>query len=326
MPFRFARLFLAFAFASALVVRTAEAAEPDTVEVLLQKGSEARSQGRDEEALKYFEQADAARKSPTTRAQIALAEQALGLWVRAENHLLEALAQPDDPWVQKHKPALEGALATIRQHLGTLEVRGLAPDVSATFVVDGAVVGKTPLAAGLRVESGKRLFEVRAPGYHTLTRTVWIPEGGVARETVNLVRSTETKPASEDHTTVNAPASTSSTRRTLGWVSIAVGGAAAAFGGVSLVLRQGATDSYNSPECPGVGAGVPQSATCQSYIDAESTWKTVAIASFIGAGAFLVTGVVLVATGSPSSSAVAPRSSRSNWIECGAGFLCPARF
>ena len=311
----------------------AHAADPDPVEALIQKGSEARSQGHDEDALKYFEQADAARRSPTTRAQIALAEQALGLWVRAETHLLEALAAPDDAWVLKHKPALLGALATIRQHVGTLELRGLAATDVVTIVVDGAVVGKTPLSEALRVEAGKRQLELRAPGYHPLTRIVWIPEGGVARESVTLIRASEPRSRDDDHPRNPSPGPVSTTRRTLGWVSIAVGGAAAAFGGVSLGLRQGAVDGYNSPECPGIGAGIAQPANCQSHIDAEGTWKTMAIASFIGAGVLLVTGVVLVATAPASGGSRAFRrdpsttlAAENTWIACGAGFLCPARF
>lgn len=302
----------------------ARGAEVDPVDALIQKGSEARSQGHDEDALKLFEQADAIRRSPTTRAQIALAEQALGLWVKAEAHLLEALSQPNDPWVQKHKPALEGALATIQQHVGTLELRGLAPNVTVAIVIDGAPISKAPSTSGFRVESGKRQLEVRARGYHPLTRTVWIPEGGVARETLTLVPDTGRRTDDPGSNGPDTSIHVSSTRRTLGWVSVAVGGAAAVFGGVSLGLRQGAVDSYNSPECPGLGPTVVQSAACQSHIDAEGTWKTVALSSFIGAGVLVLTGVVLVATApSPASPRAAAASS---FVHCGAGFLCPVRF
>src|SRR5437868_3732788 len=80
------------------------------VEDLLKKGIELRRNGRDREALAEFQRAAQIGRTPRVTAQIALAEQALGMWVEAESHMREALASAQDPWVAKNRAVLEGAL------------------------------------------------------------------------------------------------------------------------------------------------------------------------------------------------------------------------
>src|SRR5262249_18802318 len=121
---------------------------------------------------------------PRTLAQIGLAEQALGRWVIAETHVARALEATADPWIAKHRTALDGALAIIRQHLGSLEV---VADVSgAEILVDGRAVGTLPLRAPLRLVAGSATLEVRAAGYQPVVRPLLIPAGGLARESVEL--------------------------------------------------------------------------------------------------------------------------------------------
>ncbi len=96
----------------------------DDVDAIISRGVELSRQGRDADALLEFQRAVRLRDTPRARAQTALAEQALGLWVAAEADLLDALVHKNDPWIEKNRATLGAALVTIQSHLGSLEVVG----------------------------------------------------------------------------------------------------------------------------------------------------------------------------------------------------------
>src|SRR5581483_9001377 len=130
--------------ALAVLFGTARAhAQTDDVDALLRRGVALRERGDDDAALRVFQRACALRCTPRVTAQVGLAEDALGRWVDAESHLTAAVGATDDFWIARHHSALVGALATVRQHLGTLEIRGPA---GAMVSVGGRPVGTLPLA------------------------------------------------------------------------------------------------------------------------------------------------------------------------------------
>lgn len=299
-------LFTACAFpARSARAATAEEAEADT---LIAQGVDLREHGKDDEALAVFKRALARSPSPRARAQVALAEQALGLWVTAESDLMLALGAADDGWISKNRGALEGALATVRRRLGSLEVRG---NDGAEVMLDGVRLGVLPVVKPFRVEAGRRTLEIRAKGFHPTTRSIEVPSGGVARETVTLVALTaEAAPAVVPRPpgALDTEPDPGRNQRLLGWGFTAVGGAAIATGVVGLVVRNGITSDYNASECPGLG--VNQSADCMNKIDATKTWLTVSLITLIGGGIVAVGGFTLVATAprrEPAKASGAPR-------------------
>jgi tetratricopeptide (TPR) repeat protein len=159
-----------------------EVAESDA---LILEGLKLREQGKDSEALAVFVRAQELAPTPRALAQRALAEQALGQWAQAEAHLREALAATDDPWITRHRQALDGALAVIGDHLGYLQVNGgLA---GAELRLDGQPAGTLPLAAPLRVVVGRPLLEVALAGYYPVRREITIKAGSLSTEIVELV-------------------------------------------------------------------------------------------------------------------------------------------
>jgi hypothetical protein len=154
-------------------------------EAALRRGFELREKGRDEAALAEFQRAYDLKKGARARAQMALAEQALGRWIDAEAHLAEALQRTGDPWIARNRTLLEQALGEIRQHVGSLELSGGTP--GAEVRVNGRVAGKMPLDGPLRVEAGSVSLEVRATGYLPVVRTINVPANGLAREPITLV-------------------------------------------------------------------------------------------------------------------------------------------
>ncbi len=185
------------AFAENPPAAAANGSDEAAVVGLLQRGTELRRAGRDEEALQVFERAQAQHPSPEARAQVALAEQATGRWVAAERDLVQSLATPDDPWIAKNRAELTSALAHIRAHLGQLEVRG--SPAGATVLLNGAPVGTLPLAAPLTIAAGEAVAGLTADGYTPLSRKVTIDPGRLAREVIDL-------PAAAPLTTATATA------------------------------------------------------------------------------------------------------------------------
>jgi hypothetical protein len=156
----------------------------EDVDALVNHGVELRKAGKDSEALAEFQRAAQVSRTPRVVAQIALAEMALGTWVDAEEHLLEALSHPDDPWIKKNHAALEKARATADTHLGSLEIWGTP--AGAEVAVDGRAAGTFPLRKPIRLAAGAVTVTVRAPGYFPATRTLQVEAADLVREHVDL--------------------------------------------------------------------------------------------------------------------------------------------
>lgn len=313
-----------------LLSPTARAGVETDAEALIAKGIELREKGRDDEALVVFRQAFTASPSPRARAQVGLAEQALGMWVVAEADLVAALAAEDDPWIAKNKAALEGALGVIRRRVTTLEVRGVE---HGEVYLDGVRLGVGP--GPYRVEAGRRMLEVRAPGFQSTTRIVELLPGGVARETVTLVASPPARSTAglsprpvlsgEERRLFPGPSTgdPGAGQRLLGWGFVGTGAALLATGGVSLVVRNGIVDDYNA-SCPGIGA--PQPPGCDDQVSASRTWLTVSILSLVGGGVFAAGGILLVAAAPSADRKSAGAKPRLACAPAAAGIACAGTF
>jgi hypothetical protein len=291
------------------VARADAASDADA---LISRGLELREKGKDDEALALFRQAQHEAPSPRARAQVALAEQALGMWVPAETDLTAAIANDADPWISKNRAALDGALGVIRKHIASLEVRGAT---SAEVYIDGQKLGTGP--GPYRVEAGRRTLEVRAAGYQPTSRAVELPAGGTARESVQLVVApVPTAPLKSSEGPPKRADDPGRGQRLLGWVFVGAGAALLATGGASVLVRKSYIDDYNASSCP--GTGVPQpTQECQDNVDRTQTWMTVAIVSLIAGGASIIGGGIIIGT--------APKSSTTAGIACGP-FGCAGRF
>jgi len=150
----------------------------------IKHGVELRRRGDDLRALEEFQRAQSLQRSARALAQIGFAEQALGRWREAEEHLGLALADMADPWIRRHREVIEHSRAVVAGHLGSLEVLG-DPD-GAELRIDGWPVGRLPLGRPVRVAAGRIGIELAADGYLAATRPVTITAGQLARETITL--------------------------------------------------------------------------------------------------------------------------------------------
>jgi hypothetical protein len=281
----------------------ASADEVEGGEALLLRGLELRRQHDDVGALALFQRAYSLEPTPRCRAQIALAEQALGQWVAAETDLQAALAQADDAWVARHRAALEQALGFVATHLGWLliesNVRG------AEVAINGASVGATPMAKPARVVAGSVLVRVSAPGHAAVDRTVAVAASDHARDVVELSVHEERPWVPAPAAPLSVAAVPSATHEPLGprahaanghgfvfWSGVALSSAGAvglgigAFFGVRVFVDKAARDQHcTSAGCDATGITFDGSAR------ADATTSTVA--TIVGAAA-TAGGVVLI--------------------------------
>lgn len=170
---------------SSLGIATAHADASADAEALVTRGIELRRQGNDAQALELFKQAAQTHSTPRAVAQMGLAEQALGRWVEAEEHLKLALDDANNAWVSRNRDTLSRSLAAVSEHLGSVE---LSCDVAgATVTMNGIPVGRTPLSTPLRAVAGSVVIEIIADGFHPMTRSLQVNAGSLARESVTLV-------------------------------------------------------------------------------------------------------------------------------------------
>jgi hypothetical protein len=147
---------------------------------LIRQGVERRRQRDDAGALRLFEQAYEAGHSPRALAQIALAEQALGKWVSASEHLRQALAIQGDPWIAKNRGALTEAAARVGEHVGWIEIFG-GPQ-GAEVRLDGGSRGTLPLPRPLAAPTGSVAVDLWLGGSVAVHRTTTVRAGETTRE------------------------------------------------------------------------------------------------------------------------------------------------
>jgi hypothetical protein len=231
--------------ALALVETPAQGAE--SAEALIQKGIVLRTNGHDFEALPLFQRAYELAPTPRANAQLGLVEQALGRWPDAEDHIGKALDARRDPWVERNRKLLGQSLATIRQHIGFIEISG--EPAGAEVTVNGRSAGRLPLLAPVRVGQGYVEVELAATAYLPARRTINVtgaeayqlfvkleplePKKALAAPAAPPVVTTQTTAARRPE-----PASSGSGRGLrFGGLALGVAGAMAVGNGIRLSVR-----------------------------------------------------------------------------------------
>lgn len=285
---------------------------------LVERGIQLRREHRDAEALDLFRQALEFETSARTRAQIALAEQALGQWVNAEKDMNEALAQTDDAWIRGHTDALDDALAAIRHHLGTLSVESNLP--GAELWVNGAQAGTLP-GSPLRIAAGDVEYELRFAGHPPVRRRVKVaPEASVHEivEVAALNDVPESVPAARvdggppvppqlaSKALDVAPAPTfdpGTARRAIAWGLPGGAGALLTAAVAAQVVREESAAHYND-DALCFKPGLSRDAVCGIYRGRAETATTVAITGYAGAGVLAIaSGVLFLGNSSKPASA-----------------------
>jgi hypothetical protein len=280
----------------AIVPRPAHAGAP-TADDLIKEGVEHRRQGDDASALASFERAYALMPTAHALAQEALAEQALGRWAEADDHLRNALADRSDPWIAKNRASLEDSLATIDKHVGRLEILGgLA---GAEVRVNGRLAGTLPLGGPISVEVGSATLGIHLAGYVAVERTVAIVPQMLTRETIALVaEAMAPPPAPPALQTTGAPAAAQS-----GWkrwrvmTAFGVGVLGLATGVIAEIVRSNDFSDFENGAACGAGLANYGSPSCRSSHDGAELAQDFVIVGFAVAVVASGLGTYWLATG-----------------------------
>jgi len=318
------------------------AANPASEEedALIRRAIQLRKQGNDRGALEDLKRAYGIAQSPRAAAQLGFAEQAVGLWPQAEEHVREALGTPEDKWIRQNRATVEEALATIRAHIGRVLIEGGQP--GAQVSVNGQSVGSLPLADAVSVAAGPVDIEVRAAGYAPAVKTIKVAPGEFARVPFTLQPVTRSGSEARTNPPPFSPPRANPPRRfapapaplvppapppaaTIPMSSPApeppptlsethedrgrgrrIAGISLIAGGVAAIGGGVAASVVANNKFDAIGA---DAAADRPYNESNGNWKgyeTAAAALYVIGGAAVVGGVVLYVTGRPSAEEQRP--------------------
>jgi PEGA domain len=166
-------------------LRSSQAAVASDPDQLIREGVDLRRRGDDAAALKLFQRAFQMAPSPRATAQMGLAEQALGQWVSAHEHLRAALDAATDTWVVKSQAILREALNHVGDHVGQIEILG--GSVGAEVRINGSPRGKLPLPRAIMAPSGTATIDLSVPGFVAAQRTIVVRARTTIRETFDVL-------------------------------------------------------------------------------------------------------------------------------------------
>ncbi|MEO8183030.1 MAG: tetratricopeptide repeat protein [Deltaproteobacteria bacterium] len=260
----------------------AEMAAGADVEALVQRGIELRRAGNDSQALSIFEHAAAlAPGSARVRAHLAATHQALGHWLDAEQQLSVVLGETNDPYVSRHRAALEKAYEFVNRRIGSLDVVG--EPAGAAVLVNGTELGRLPLRGPAHLPVGSYVLEVRKDGYYALSRPIAITSRSVRREAVDLVQHSR---GNVSNLPVPAgPEDSAGSARWLTWTFAGLGAGAGIVGTTAWMLREHYAERWNSDQC--LALNQRRGDVCGDVLSRGRTAEGVAYASSVGAGLLL---------------------------------------
>lgn len=286
-------------------------------EAHIQKGVELRKQSRDTEALAEFQEAMKRWPSARAKAQVGLAQMAVGLFEAAEVTLSEVLASSsDEPWVSSRRAVLSDALTKVRSHLGTFNVSG--EPKGATVEVNGTATCSLPCS--VHVQAGEIVVRVLAPGFLPIMRKVSVEARSTSSQVFTLVRAPSDQVPTQvptpvrvqesppqDRTGREPPAdgggadapSQPPQRSVWPWVAGGASVVALTFGTVEAVRWAGKASDYNNlrdasgERLCGVGADSAGTGACATLLSDGHTARALAIGGFVVGAALGVTSAIL---------------------------------
>jgi hypothetical protein len=193
--------------------------------------------------------------------------------------------------VREHDGLLRESLSAVQHHLGWLLVECNVE--GAELSINGMVAGRLPASDPVRVVSGAVVLQVRAPSYEPVSRTIDVPAGTRARESVVLVASPSPSSSATGATVVASDPL--AVRRALGWAAIATGGALMAGGITALAVGAVSLARYND-DARCFFPPLTRDQRCGTDRGVVEASRATAVVSLSAAALAAGAGIVLVAT------------------------------
>jgi hypothetical protein len=136
-------------------------------------------------ALTKLRQAYEASKDPRLLYEMALCEKELRRYAPMQSLLEQYLRDAEGSVPQEIRAAVDEALAAIKNLVATVTVTSIEPE--ATVLVDGEVVGVTPIPAPLTVDLGKHVIVAKKSGFDASEQTIEALGGSAISVTLVLL-------------------------------------------------------------------------------------------------------------------------------------------
>jgi hypothetical protein len=313
------------------------AAEKETARSLMDEGDRLLAKGELTGALKRYQAAHQIMGVPTTGIEVAQVQERLGLLVEARATAIEvthSAVSPKEAKVFAEARASASELAeSLEARIASISIDIEPANVDSTTKVGAAVVPQAAMGLPYRVNPGKHVLSVTAPGYVAqevkfqvaegeqralrvvLVKDNAMPQGPAGEEPTKQVPDVAAKPVTKrDNPSASTASDGSWSTRT--WVAFGVAAGTGLVGGgagvYSLLLTNDAKDSCDGNVCP---IGV------QDDLD---TAKTMAWVANIGLGVAVLSagyGVYSLLTDSADSETLATSRSKqtqqSGWLASG---------
>jgi hypothetical protein len=291
-----------------------------TARELGEKGLVAYDAGRYDEAAQLLLQAYRAVKVPTTARNAARALAKQGKLVAAAELYVQAVhLEPNELWhgkVQQQaqdEATQERASLLLRIARLKISIEG-ASSKEFTVTVDDIAVPEAILGTDQFADPGVH-YVVAKRGAETVKESVSLKEGERGKIVLRFKVATAAGPAPAPATTTETqssvkiddkppkPVAQGKTRRTVGWISVGVGGAGLAVGAITGILLVSKRSSLDDAGCTTVCTDPNQDSNANSF----NSLRTVSSAGFIAGGVIAAAGITLLVWPSHSDASVGVR-------------------
>lgn len=286
-----------WAWCAWLALLVATPAFADRADDLFRRGRDLMKAGNYAEACAAFEESESLDPQDGTRFNLAQCREKLGKLAEALR-LYRRIIREDENATRRE--AAQKLAAALEEKVPALHVHVEDPPDGTVVALDG-VTCSVCLAGPVPVDLGRVTVKVSAPGHADVEKTVIVSEPKKTYE-VTLVLSRVDTPIEE--APPPPPPSSGSSRKTWGIVTLALGGAGLATGGVFGYLAHNRWDDARAI-CGG-DVICPNSADAMRAQELGDEARQRALISTIGfaaGGALVLTGILLVVT-SPTERAV----------------------
>jgi tetratricopeptide (TPR) repeat protein len=291
------------------------------------QGAEAFDAGNYQDAISYFERAQALVKALPHLLFIARSHEKLGNLVEARenyNKIVRERLKPTDP--EAFRQAQETAdeeLQKLEPRVPTITINITGPGANeATVSMDGKALSSALIGVPMPINPGEHKFDVKAPGALPASQSVTISEGG--KEVIQL----ELQPGSTGASTSSGEAAVggdvtadqgapAGSLRVPAYIALGVGAVGVGLGTIFLISGFG--DQSDADEkfdaCAAAAAdGVCRDPAEKSEIEeldkSAASSKTLGVVGLVVGGAALTTGIILLAVDGSGSAETAQKGVR----------------
>jgi hypothetical protein len=248
-------------------------------------------------AEKLFSKADSIYHAPTLLLGLARARAQLEKFVEAWDayHRIIVEGAPPDA-----NAVMRKAIASAATEIASVENRRARVVLwadgaqSPSVTLDGEPVPAAGLGSERYVNPGSHTARATAAGYKDAEQSFFAEEGKATTVRVLLTRQ---EPAHPSPPPPSGPKSSPGTgARTIAWVTVGVGAAGLAAGGLLGALAMGKHSTLAASPCSTAPCDAPSLASYSSDLDTYRTLGTASTIVFIAGGAIAATGLVLLLT------------------------------